>query len=119
MPRSLGDLIRDADELITSKLASPKPQVQEDDIFKMAKELVKNDEVPVTDNDYSMAEKIAHSIALVETLINMPALIKVAEFEKKAKESGFTSEQISDYFEKKASINFVSIAQALPWFNRG
>ena len=118
MAKSLGDLIRDADEIITVKTASVKPQVQ-DDIFKLAGELVEDRAPALTEDDFSMAEKIAHSVALVETLINMPTLKKVAEFEKKAKESGYTPEQITEYFEKNASLNFVSIARALPWFNRG
>ena len=85
MAKSLGDLIRDADEIITVKTASVKPQVQ-DDIFKLAGELVEDRAPALTEDDFSMAEKIAHSVALVETLINMPTLKKVAEFEKKAKE---------------------------------
>lgn len=119
MAKNLGDLIREADELVSVKTASVKPKAQEDDVFKLAEELVGKQPPELTENDFNMTEKIAHSVAMVETLINMPLLMKVAEFEKKAKESGYTPAQIAEYFEKNASLNFVSIAQALPWFNRG
>lgn len=119
MSRSLGDLIKDADEIISSKVAAAKPEIKEDDIFKLAEELRSEPKPALTEDDYTLTEKIAHSVAMVETLINMPILMKVAEFEKVAKEGGYTPAQIEEYFAKKDSLGFVSIAQSLPWFNRG
>lgn len=113
MAASLNSLLTEADSIIESRLSSKAPAVQ-DDIFKLAEELkassVKNDDL-----DLTLTEKIAHSIAIVDTLLNLEALTKMASFEEKAKESGFSEEQISEFFEKKASIKFRSVLEDLDW----
>ena len=100
MSKSINALIAEADELILGHYESKTASVSEDDIFKLAEDL-RADEQVAADADYSMTEKIAHAVAIVDTLINLPELIRIAGFEKKAKESGFTSEQICGLFEKQ------------------
>lgn len=113
MAKKISDFIAEADEIISIKTAAKKPAPQQDDIFKLAEELT-HPQHELDADDYSLTEKIAHSIALVDTLINLPELVKIANFESKAKESGYSSEQISELFEKKASIKFKSVLDMIP-----
>jgi len=113
MSKSINALIAEADELILGHYELKTASVKEDDVFKLAEEL-RASELPAADEDYSMTEKIAHAVAIVDTLINLPELVRVAGFEKKAKESGFTNEQICGLFEKKASVKFKSVLDMIP-----
>ena len=51
----------------------------------------------------TMTEKVAHAIAITDTLLNLDTLVKMAEFEKKAMAKGFSQEQIETYMAKTAS----------------
>lgn len=115
MAKSLDALLSEADAIIETKLASKKPEPRDDDIFKLAEDL--KGSKPAADEEMclTLTEKIAHSIAIVDTLLNLDTLVKMAQFESKAKESGFSDGQISEYFEKKASVKFKTVLDELPW----
>ena len=59
--------------------------------------------------------KIAEAIAIVDTLINLEHLVKVAQLESKAKEAGITDDRLADFLEKKAGAKFVSVTSMIPW----
>jgi F420-0:gamma-glutamyl ligase len=114
MPKKLSDLLKDADDLITKKTASVAELPKDDDVVKLASELVSTEES--TAPELNFAEKVAHAAALLDTLINFESLIKVAAFEEEAKQAGYSEEQITDYFEKKASVPFRSVTELIPGF---
>jgi hypothetical protein len=117
MAKSISELLKDADELITKKIASVSAPT-EDDVVKLANELRSvpaNQEVPA-DDIFTLTEKLAHAAALLDTLINAQELAKIASFEASAKEKGYTPEQISEFFEKRASVSFRSVTELIPGF---
>lgn len=114
MAKSLDTLLSEADALIDSKLDCKTPAPQ-DDIFKLAEELTHSGRSTNEDMALTLTEKIAHSIAIVDTLLNLESLSKMASFEDKAKESGFSNEQISEFFEKRSSVKFRSVLDEISW----
>jgi hypothetical protein len=50
-------------------------------------------------------EKVAESLAFAETIANLPTLQKIAAFEERAIEKGFSEKQISDYYVKTGSAS--------------
>lgn len=110
MARSIGDLISEADEILAMKSGAVKVAEPQDDIYKLASELkkvaVKEDS---TSDDLSVTEKIAHAVALVDTLLNLEEMRKIADFEKKAGEAGFSEDKVASFFEKRASVKFRSV----------
>lgn len=114
MAKSLDALLTEADALIESKLAPVAAQPQ-DDIFKLAEELTASGKATDEDIAYSLTEKIAHSIAVVDTLLNLETLSKLAAFEDLAAEKGYSEEQMAKFFEKKAEVKFRSVLDELPW----
>jgi len=117
MVKSISELLKDADELITKKIASVSAPT-EDDVVKLANELrtVSPEQEVQVDETYTLTEKLAHSAALLDTLINAQELAKVAAFEAAAKENGYSQEQISEFFEKRASVRFRSVTELIPGF---
>lgn len=117
MVKSISELLKDADELITKKIASVSAPT-EDDVVKLANELrtVSPEQEVQVDETYTLTEKLAHAAALLDTLINAQELAKIASFEASAKEKGYTQEQISEFFEKRASVRFRSVTELIPGF---
>lgn len=130
MVRPLSDLIKDADNIIFGRPSSQEKtagkaeaDLTEADIFKLAEQIRKAPEAPVVEKraakadeiDFTLREKVAHAIALVDTLLNLPTLQKVAEFEESARAAGYTSAQIQAELEKTASIKFRSVLDEMPW----
>lgn len=111
----LDTLLKEADELISSKLQTSSKVTQDDDIFKLAEELKTSTQGAAEVEAFSLIEKIAHSVAIVDTLLNLETLSKIAALEEKAKEAGFSEGQISDFFEKKASPKFKSVMDDIEW----
>ena len=114
MAKSLDALLSEADAIIETKLAQVKPELK-DDIFKLAEELTSSGRVSNEEIALSLTEKIAHSIAVVDTLLNLETLSKMATFEDKAVASGYSEAQLSKFFEKKAGVKFRSVLDELPW----
>lgn len=130
MVRPLSEIIRDTDEILArrtaggEKIASSSDQeMSDDDIFKLAAQIRKAPEVHVEkraqessdDLEFTMREKVAHAIAIVDTLLNLPTLAKVAAFEDAARAEGYTTAQIAAQLEKTAGIQFRSILNEMPW----
>lgn len=124
----LEDLIREADSVIEKKAAKAAPVVStdsSDDITKLAEMLLSDDEVKPTQTKVAAPareetpfEKIAHAIAIVETLVNIEELQKLASFEEQAKSKGFSDAQVEEFIEKKAAAlkpvhKYVTIPGAL------
>lgn len=129
MVRPLSEMIKDADNIIFGRQSSQEKtagkkttDIGDDDVFKLAEQIRKPVEVPTEKKaneegefQFDLREKVAHAIALVDTLVNMPTLMKVAEFEANAKAAGFTDAQIAEQLEKTASVKFVSVLSQMPW----
>jgi len=115
MGKSVGYLLAEAQEIM-EKRASLRPEAPKSEmVVKLANELRKAPESAEPGTDLTV--KVAEAIAIVDTLLNMEEILKVAHFEAKARESGVTDEQITDYIEKKASPKFVSVVSMIPWLN--
>lgn len=110
MAKDLNALLMEADQLIETKLASVKV-IEEDEISKLAAQLTSTSSEEV--KDYTLTEKLASSIAIVDTLLNLDQLVKIAAFEQKAKESGIDEEKVAEYFEKNAAPQFRSVLDLL------
>ena len=64
----------------------------------------------VATSQMTAMEKIAHSMAIVDTLLNISELAKLEKTAQVAEESGYSAQQISEYIEKKASeMKLVSV----------
>lgn len=124
----LEDLIREADSVIEKKAAkvASTPTVEpSDDVMKLAQMLLSDEEVKTaqtktasTVKEATPFEKIAHAIAIVETLVNIEELQKLASFEEQAKSKGFSDAQVEEFIEKKAAAlkpvhKYVTIPGAL------
>jgi len=128
--RSINDLIRDADQIFEKRAAASGKKTEgsytDTDIFKLAEEIRKSPERPsekLAEQDLveadvdimSLREKIAHSVAIVDTLLNFDQLQKIASLETAAREKGFSDSQISEYLEKNAELQFRSVLTEMPW----
>ena len=113
MAKSINDLLYEADEIISKHAQQKKPEIKEDDIFKLA-EAITTQPPEQKEVQFNLTEKIAHAAAILDTLINLPQLVKIAEFEQKAKEAGYNDGQIAEFFEKKASVKLVSVLDLFP-----
>ena len=131
--RSLNDMIRDADEIF-EKRASKQENTKstkssgysDDEIFKLAEELkspsrtsAAREKLAEHDGEtkiaFTLREQIAHSAAIIDTLLNLEQLEKFAALESAAKEKGFSDAQIQSFFEKNASTaGFRSILSEIP-----
>jgi len=128
--RSINDMIRDADEIF-EKRASKQENTKstkssgysDDEIFKLAEELkspssASREKLAERDGEtkiaFTLREQIAHSAAIIDTLLNLEQLEKFAALESAAKEKGFSDEQIQSFFEKNASVGFRSILSEIP-----
>lgn len=127
MVRPLSDLIKDADDIIFGRqpvqektAGAAEKELSDEDIFKLA-EQIKRPSQPQTEklaeDDFSMTmrEKLAHAVALVDTLLNLPTLAKVAEFEDRARAEGYSDAEIAAQLEKTAGIKFRSVLDDMPW----
>lgn len=117
MTKSVNTLLAEAEQIM-AKHASQKPEKTDSSVvLKLAEQLRKTqgEEDPNT----SLTVKIAEAIAIVDTLINLEQIVKVAHFEGQARNAGYDEAQIADFIEKKASPKFVSVVSMIPWLNRG
>jgi len=117
MAKSISDLLNEADDIIEKRasVSTPISSDVDDGTIKLAEDLetwgldapkeeaesVKVASVEV-DPYLDINEKVAHAIAIIDTVMNLPLVQKIAEFEKKAAEQGFSKEEI-DEFVKKAN----------------
>lgn len=123
--KNIDQLLAEADNII-EKRASSKTQVKvasvsSDEVDKLAsmldsldfvvpQEKVANKVEIITDTPF---EKVARSLAITEALMNIEEFRKLAEFEDKARASGYTEAKISEYIEKKASETVSPLARLI------
>lgn len=120
MGKSLQYLMNEVDDII-EKRAFEEPPVTtsyDNEIAKVASDLVANDSPMVgnqpVEEDFNFVEKLAYSLALTEAYINMPYLTKLASFEKKAYEQGYTAEQVEEQLMKTgAADRYVPLSQVM------
>lgn len=122
MAKSIGQLLAEADEMIEKNAAAASvgsektAGVEEESVEALADRLLKMGGQEAKEQDPNLLAKVAHAVAVVDTLMNLPTLAKVAELEDKAREAGHSDEAISAYFEKNAgSFQLVSCLQFMPW----
>lgn len=112
MARTIDDILNEADEIInskgTEKTAAPAPT--EDDVTSLARLLM--DPAQVTklaaqpeSFEMNLHEKVAHAIAIVDTLGQIEELQKLAQLEAAALERGVPQEQIDAFIQEKLAAN--------------
>jgi len=116
MSKSVGALLAEAEQIMTKHASKKSENVDSSVVFKLAEQLRKT---PESVEQPDLTVKIAEAIAIVDTLINLEEIVRVAHFEGQAKTAGFNDAQISEYVEKKASPKYVSVVSMIPWLNRG
>lgn len=122
MTRSIDQIVAEFDEVFeknaSAKVKEPRELVS-DEIMKLASELTcpteEELEIPVEGTDLTLLEKVAHSLAITEILVNLPQLKKVAHFQEKAEEQGHPSEEIAKYAEKAVASSYTPISEIVPW----
>lgn len=121
MRGSLSNYLREADEIIEKRASQGKPQTSapsEDEVIKLASLLTQSEVAQQpqaeTSSIQTLTEKVAHAIALVDTLMNLEQIQKLAEFEKKAKAAGHSDEQIEEFIKQaSAGEKFKSVLKSL------
>jgi len=108
--RPLKTLLDQADELLrgSGQTLSKTASVQESDVSALAKLLAGADtDITVSYDPIALKQaeidKIAESLNRVQTATEIDVLLKLADFEKKARTEGFTTEQINEAFSKIAA----------------
>jgi hypothetical protein len=115
MSRKLSSLFEDADAIV-SKMATQTKVAQPtgDGEIQSQVEWLRTSGTPIVkeakavepelgDVIQTLTEKLAHAKAFLETYVNLPALLKMDQFEKAASAKGYSEDQIETYFEKNAS----------------
>lgn len=112
MARKLCDILADLDARIEKRAqaktaSAPAASDGDDDVQKLAREFVENGPADQTEQHHSEtlteAEKIAHSMAVVETLLGGEKLAKLCDFEKAALERGVPEEKVQEVLNKYAA----------------
>ena len=103
--RNIDQLMAEADQIIEKNMEKSASQktASDDDIFKLAAQVRGQPAQPEGEsNVVTLTEKTAEAVAIVNTLLNLEELTKIAQFQKMAQEQGYNSEQISGVLEKRA-----------------
>lgn len=125
----IDDIINSVDELI-EKRAGQKPKEahsstktaseMDSEVRSLAEEIFKGsldqkeDPVKVASAPGSDLAKIAHAVAIVDTLLNLEELCKVESFAKTASARGIPESEIEAFLNKRAEdIEFVSVAPSI------
>jgi hypothetical protein len=123
MAKSISQLCQEADELFTVKVAEAQRRGSPDDYSQPSEKVAS---LLGQLNQFGMAkeagfeERLIESLAMVDTVLNLPTLAKMAALEKKASESGIPEAQIESFFEKNASkFEMKSIVDLIPWLQKG
>lgn len=110
MARKLCDILADLDVRIEKRAQAKTASApaSDDDVEKLAETLVKSAPRRPPNNPDPRAfmtevEKLAHSMAVVETLLGGKPLAKICEFEKKAIDAGAPSSEVQDLVTKYAA----------------
>lgn len=117
MTRDFNSLIEEADGYIAKKSEKgfSKTASSKEDIEKLAAKLVAG-EAPQSEEEsaiQTLNEKVAHSVALVDTLLNLGTLVKVAKLEQEAADRGIPHEKVANYIENNHSLKFRSVLDML------
>jgi hypothetical protein len=129
MTQTLGRLLAEADQIISGRsLTNEKTAAATtatEDAAKLAAALVAHGQqrpqektaAPVIgDIEGNSLVKVAHALAIVDTLFNLPVIVKMAEFEKAAAALGHSEDTIADFFEKNAqAFETKSVLELMPW----
>lgn len=122
---NLENIFREADEVIKKASAQTTPSQEQtkeasvnDEVSNLAQEVIRGsfDEQPAAktaapQSTMTPMEKVAHSMAIVDTLLNLSNMAKLEKIAEVAKENGYTDAQVGEYIEKKASqMEFNSVA---------
>lgn len=118
MALNIEDLFSQADEIIDArggqeKTASVQPAHEDDEITKLANQLIAEDSAtntidmqPKVDKGHdaeTILEKVAMSLAVTEVLINLNEFKKIAELEKVAQSKGIHQDIIDKFVSEKVA----------------
>ena len=121
----IDDIFKDADAIIEKRASASKTEktaskVEPSQGLSIAESILKGDYDSVKTASESSSvnmtdfEKIAHAVAIVETMINFNELSKLTKVAQEATSRGFSKSEVDSYIEKKASeLPLVSVAEAV------
>ena len=103
--RTFEQILQDADRIIEKRAqeAIPPPApIEDDEIFKLASQVrTCKSELPAP-FEFTESEKLAHSLAVLETIFSAKDLTNLVKFEKEARSRGMSDEAIQAFFDKVA-----------------
>lgn len=101
---SLAQIFQKADDIIEKRASVQvvEQPVEQDEIFKLAEQVRNHRSAHETPFEFTEQEKIACSMAIVETMASATELRALIKFEKEATERGLPQEQVQAFFNKVA-----------------
>jgi hypothetical protein len=104
--RTFAQILQDAERIIEKRAHEaeppPVPAIEEDEIFKLASQVrTCQSELPPP-FEFTETEKVAHAMAILETLFSAKDLTNLVKFEKEARARGMSDETIQGFFNKVA-----------------
>jgi len=116
MTRDFNSLIEEADGYIANKSETgfSKTASSKEDIEKLAAQLLASSPSETEEETHlkTLNEKVAHAIAISDTLLNIGNLVKVARLEEEAHRRGIPHEKVASYIES-SPIKFRSVLDML------
>jgi hypothetical protein len=104
MARSIEDYLNEANDIIEKRASAPAQKPPSDDeIVKLADILTAQEAPPPPPQlELTLFEKVAYSMAIIDTVRHIEEFQKIDAFEKTARERGFSDEQVAQFLEKRA-----------------
>jgi len=119
---TISDVMREADEIIEQRLSEGQEKTasakfSDEDIFKLAEEVRSEPKQEVSEEPAlnTVLEKVAHALAVADTVVNLDVLIKAANFAEQARAAGKSDEEIDAYLQKHAAGKLKSVLKMMKW----
>jgi len=104
--RTFAQILQDAERIIEKRAHEaeppPVPAIEEDEIFKLASQVRTCQSEFPPPFEFTETEKLARSMAILETVFSAKDLTNLVKFEKEARARGMSDEAIQGFFDKVA-----------------
>ena len=118
MVKSIAQIFQEADVAIEKRANANAvvPSRKDDDIFKLAEAVrasAPQTEEPLPPlSDFTEEEKLAHALALTETVLSGKEILALQQLEKTAKERGVPDEEVQAFFDRAAAQHGIGLKTA-------